>query len=516
MKKHVSLFCFLIGFVSFAMAQTLDVDWGPFNNLEKGDNIEKMLGADKEGYYILKSNRAGSLFLEYFNGTTNTVESSKELLMPSIQGVTSTYEKMFYMGGNLILYTSINDENRKQKICYVQYINKDGTLNNKPKEIGAIPPSNGKDGFNVFTFEEHSKILLEYHKTFTKYSGEPLAFKIFDPTLTELFNKNLELPLKDREFTIQKYLLGKSGDLYMLIKAEVVSTKKAAATAPKVYEFIVLHYNAKKDEFKSYNLTLQKNPVHSATMVLDEKEEIVIMGFMGKKSQPDMTGAFYKRINPRTYKFLQVDPKLEAVPFTSEMNMEFRKERNLQKDGKPEDVFSFDLNQIVFLKNGTAILVAEYTMSTLQIIQNPTTKTEERFTQHFYNDIVVAAADKDGKMLWIKRICKNQFSRDDDGRWGSYAIAAEGNQVKFIMNDHPKNIKENTQNGDKIKQTKEDDGQAIVLTVFQDGSFEKSPMFKDDDAKTSTSARLLLKTKDAYFVFCQKGNKYKFGRFFFQ
>ncbi|MBI5218558.1 MAG: hypothetical protein HY958_06480 [Bacteroidia bacterium] len=521
MKKLFVLIGLLIGWLCTSKAQTLDIDWGPFNNIEKGDNIEKLVGYDKDGYYALKTAKAGALFLEYYNGATNTIESSKEMLMPSVQGVTTEFEKIYYIGTQLILFTSAYDNNRKQRICYVQYINKDGTLNNKPKEVGSLPPSKEGKDFDFVLSDDQSKIFLTYHKTFTKYGGEPFSFKIFDATLTETFAKNVELPLKEREFFVLKYILSKGGDIYMMVKAVEESQKKTSAktsdTGPKNYEHIVAHYNTKKDEIKTYPIEIAKNEIHSATMVINDKEEVVVMGFSGKKGSPEMTGAFYKNINPRTFKFMQVDPKSEVMLFTPDITQEFRKERNGGKDEKAETFYKYNLNQILFLKNGTAVLVAEHTYSNTQIISNPTTKTDEKFSQYFFNDILLAAADKEGAMQFIRRICKNQFSRDDDGRYGSYACAVEGNLIKFILNDNPKNIKENKQNGDNVKQTKAEDSQAIILTVyFPDGSFEKSLMYKDDDAKNCTSPRLFIKTKDAYLAFCKKSKQYKFGKFFFQ
>lgn len=519
MRKLFMLAVFITGTILLVKAQTLDIDWGPFNNLEKGDNVEKIVGADKDGYYTLKTTKTGTLVLEYFNGATNTIESSKELLMPSVQGTQTEFLKMYFLGGQLILFTQAFDNNRKQQVCYVQYINKDGTLNNKPKEIGMVPPFKNQDCFYFQLSEDQTKILLCYYKYFTKYGGELFTFKIFDATLTELYNKNVEMPFKDREFTIEKYLLGKSNDIYMLVKAVEANAKKGAKAnenAPKVYEYIVSHYNTKKEEFKTYEMKLQKNIISSATMTLNDKEELIIMGFTGKKNSPEINGAFYKQINPRTYKFLEVDPKNEAVLFSPEFNLEFRKERNGGKEEKIENFYKYNLNQLVFLKNGTAILIAEHAYTSTQVISNPNSKQEEKYSQYFNNDIILAAADKDGKMLWTKRIPKNQFSRDDEGRYLSYGCAVEGNVLKFILNDNPKNIKENKQNGDNLKLMKGDDGQAIVLSVFQDGSYEKSLMFKDDDSKGITSARLFLKTKDAYLTFCKKGNKYKFGKFFFQ
>lgn len=518
MKNLYLLALLLSGFFLSVNAQTVDVDWGPFNTLEKGDNIEQVVGADKEGYYSIRSAKSGVLFLEYITGAVNSIESSKELLMPSVQGTQTEFVKLIYLGNQLILFTQAYDNNRKQQVCYVQYINKDGTLNNKPKEIGIVPPFKGVDNFHFQVYEDQNKIFMYYHKYFTKYSGDPVTCKIFDATLTELYNKNIEFPFKDREFIIQKSLLGKSGDFYFLIKAVEVNAKKgkAAETGPKIYEFIAVHYNTKKDEFKTYEIKLQKNIVSNAVMTLDDKENIVIMGFTGKKNSPEITGTFYKQINPRTYKFMEVDAKNESLPFSPEFNMEFRKERNGGKEEKAETFYRFEINQLLFLKNGTAVMIAEHAYSNTQVISNPSTKQDEKYSQYFNNDIIIAAADKDGKLLYAKRVLKNQFSRDDDGRYLSYGCAIEGNQIKIIINDHVKNIKENKQNGDDIKLMKGDDGQAVVVTVFQDGSYEKSPMFKDDDAKSPTLPKLFYKTKDAYLTICKKGNKYKFGKFFFQ
>jgi hypothetical protein len=201
MNKINYLLIVLIFISNLAISQSLEtVMWGDKAELAKKTSFQRIAGVNSDGFYAIRSNSSShitkdKLWLEYISMTTLNVDESNEIVFPSIGGKQSYYENIFFVNDKLILFTSIEDKSRNQKLLYISYLNTNGTLKNKPKEIGAVPISNfPEDGFELKYLESTKEIMLSYHKSFKQYNGEKYFVKIFDSNLKTNFNEELIFP----------------------------------------------------------------------------------------------------------------------------------------------------------------------------------------------------------------------------------------------------------------------------------------------------------------------------------
>jgi hypothetical protein len=518
--KIIVLSCLIFSCTGL-LAQTLEMDWGQATELPKNHFYQKMLGADKDGFFTIHSEgilgvNDESLTLEYYSTTTNAQESSSQVIMPTVSGSPTHYEDMFYINSKIILFSSVNSSSRK--VLYVQYLNPDGTLKNKPKEIGSIPISNSAlDGF-TFNLNEANKIVLSYHNTFAQYNNEPFTYKVINSDLIEETNVALEIPLKDRSFEVTQSKISKAGDIFMLIKAEKVKDAKKESAVTQ-YEFIMMVYNAKKKEFHPFKVTADKyNPSH-AIFGLDKEENILIGGFFANKSAKianEFIGAFYMKINPKIFKVTVVDPKKSIKLFSKELMAEFSQERNGET---PDKYFNYVMKDLVVFENGGFAFLAEQQYTTSTTIIAPGTKQETRIDYYFFNDLVVCGVTKEGVLDWQIRIPKNQNSSDDNGFFHSIATFVDANKLKIIFNDNRANL--NNKVAEKTKELKNNPvlvpkGQAVIATLYSDGSYEKYAMFKDEDSKFVIIPRMIIQANKRYVTYAQDGKSIKFGSFAFE
>ena len=177
MKKRLYVLIVLALITKLVTAQSLEtVMWGTKAELPKKTSIQKIAGVNSDGFYAIRSDDPSyitkdKLWLEYISFTTMNVDESNEITFPVIGGKQSYFEDIYFINDKLILFTSIEDKSRNEKVLYISYLNTNGTVKNKPKEVGAIPLSNLKeDGFKFKYIESTKEILLTYHKTFTKYT----------------------------------------------------------------------------------------------------------------------------------------------------------------------------------------------------------------------------------------------------------------------------------------------------------------------------------------------------------
>ncbi len=565
MKKTIVLFAFLAMAFNL-LSQTVDVEWGPWNDLTKKSHFLKIAGSDRNTFYAvrvekLKTLNASAIWLDAFSTTSMTRTSSIDLKMPKIYTKESAFENLFYIKEKLMLFVSVIDAVRQRKTLYVQLIDESGAPKGDPKQLGDIPLMDQQGyGFNFSLNLDQTQVLVAFHAPLSVYNGEPINMKLIDSglnittsrefTLSDLqwrkilsvkatvastpgkpvaaskneYNtKDTVLSMLGRKVRILKFMGGNDGNLYLAVKAEPLAKKKASAAkgAKTKYDFFILAYNSGKQELRYYPVEVDKFIPSDLTMSLDKNENVVCFGFGSKKSAVEFSGIYYCRINPRT-------ERLEAkdfIDFSKNRNFvtEFKAERN---GTVPEEFYNFRQGDVVYLDNGAAVFLTEQCYETARMIIDPKTKAETIVNYYNYNDIIVASADEDGKLEWYLKAPKKQFSTNDFGYYSSFIALPSDTKVKVIFNDHPRN--QDIKDYAKVKEIANNvatnpEGQATVLTIFRDGHADRTNLFPSDDSKTCVNPKLVIPSGNGFIVYGEKGNMlipgiqtYKWGSILFE
>jgi len=539
----VLLFC-IFSVVSINLfSQTVAPMWGTESILQKETFIHYIAGTDNEGFYFLRTigaNRIDGehLWLEYYSNANQNVKTSNELIMPSVDGQPTKYEALYYIDKKLILFTSLISNIKSKRILYVQYLNEDGTLKNKPDEVGDIPADNPEeDGFGFQLSDDKKQIFVYFHSTFKTYSGEYYNFKGYDSELKLTLNKKIAFSaLKENKFYISMYKFGKTGNIYMVANIAANNKKKPGAKPKKGekteegdntdirkmgaadLERKVLVYNEDLKKISIFDVKLTKFFSGDIVIGLDAKENIDVMGFYIAKAKPDFVGVFYQKFETKTEKLLFGElNKFGITKFTKEELSQFASPRLGQV---PEDFYVYKMKDIVYLINGTAVMIAEHYFHYTKTIVDPKTKNEQTVYYYNYNDIFVAGANEEGKVIFIKRIPKLQTSIDDNGYMASYFAVISGSKVKIMFNDNSSNLK-NT-DPERTKEFKNNpyknpSGTPMVVTVYQDGSTDKAELFEKPNADAVICPKVMVKNSDnTITTYGQIGKKYKFGNFVFE
>ncbi|MCX6258436.1 MAG: hypothetical protein NTW49_11160 [Bacteroidia bacterium] len=538
LKFIAGLFALLL--TSRLVAQSVEMEWGPYIDLPKKTQFVKVAGFDKNFFFAYRAEKtkdihASQVWLDKFSSGTMQMESSVEIKPPKIYTKDAVFEDIFYLNGKLILFSTVIDNGKNRKTLYAQQIDESGATTGTPKMIGDIAYTAGDA--NVFNFSltsDKSKIVIEYNMMFNVYGNEPFYFRVLDSDLNLSFSKDLTLPLVGKSFDIEQYEVGGSGNVYLALKVEPASKKKTSkkpasgntrAAGPKTarmkYDWSLYVYNAKKEIFQPYTVEVEKFKAADMTFALDKDENIVIFGFYTKKSTDEFSGMFCRKIDPRIEKVITTTTK----DFSKDRKFiaQFRLERNGTNN---EEIFNYDLGKIEFLDDGSCVFLTEQTFGTNRTMVDPKTKAETVIHYYNYNDIIAASVSSDNKMEWITRIPKCQFSTNDEGYYSSFVTANYANKVKIMFNDAPKNLKNTAP--EKTKQIKNNvasnpEGAAMVVTLFPDGNTDKALLFGPDEEKTSMCPKFFFNTGSSYIIYGEKGNmpfplpqKYKWGNFFFE
>ncbi|MCX7954567.1 MAG: hypothetical protein N3A01_05180 [Bacteroidales bacterium] len=522
MGKLLIVLIVLIGFINIHYGQTLEVDWGKPFPIQKGTWYLKIVGSDKDGIFLLKSDSPiepspENTYLDYYNVYSHSIESSNQLILPSINGYPSNFYDLFYIENKLILLTTANIGNNKE--LYIQYLNRDATLKNIPKKIGSIPITNyEKDNFKMIFY--NNKFYFLYYNSFVAYNKENINIKIVNSDLLEEAAYNIVLPLIGESFEIEQYTVGKSGFIYFLLK-HYLKEKKSKPQQNNVeekYEYVLVTYNPKRKEVNKYEIKPGGGKYNAVNAIigLDSEERVVVTGFIANKSvkvAKEFIGAYYIIINPRTQKIESTDMKKTIRIFSKDFIAQNAEERN---GATPELYNNYKLRSIFFFEEGGFAVISENSYVIGDDIVDPATKKVTHIDYYVHNDLILYGVNKEGVLSWNFRIPKNQVSTDDKGYYNSYLALYENNKIKIFFNDQKANMNNKVSAKTKVLKnfpTLPPKGYGVLYSVFADGSYEKYPAFKPEDEKWVIMPNLISYFNRRYVLFVQEGRTIKSGTF---
>lgn len=498
------------------------IDWGAYQDMPEETSYQQSIGYDDDAYYLIRSDHKVGLnrdkvWLEGVSSLTNTLESSSEILLPSVGGVQTQYETMFYKANKFILFTVAKNKTANKKILYVSYLKPDGSLKNKPKEIASVPASNlDKDGFNIFLSDDEKNIVIESHKTFKKYNGDKLNMIVIDFNLAEVFNSDIVLNEKfnKKEIIVLQQSYNK-GKYIFLAKTEELSARKSSKTTQ--YAFNVFVYNTAKKSMHNFKVTMPKFKVDDARYTIDNDGNIVVGGFVKGRSVKfinEKQGMFFKRYNPKTLKEI---PDLDLKSFYMKFPREFITKINKEQYGETPSIrYAYSVNSVEALANGGYVILAEQKWVDGRVVTKAGGGQETGIQYYHHNNIMAGGISKKGKFTWINLYPKIQNTTNDHGYYSSYKVVKIQNKLKLFYNCNEKNL--HTGELTKIKEFNNNvrtnpKGMAGVLSIYWDGSYERDPMFRGKDNKVILIPQTLAPNSVQYGIGVTNGKQVKFGSF---
>ena len=177
--------------------------------------------------------------------------------------------------------------------------------------------------------------------------------------MEEVLNKNIKLPLVDREFSIIQYTVMKDGsNILMLAKMKPNDERSSRRRGPEVFEYSVLVYDVELSMVTEYPVNVEKYIPQNAMLGVNEQDKTIdIMGFMAKKGKTEYSGIFHERLDLKTKEWATVDRK------TTYYNIERNEERDFRAEHlmyQRENLYNYQLRDLVYLSTGEPILIAEH------------------------------------------------------------------------------------------------------------------------------------------------------------
>lgn len=508
----ISLLCCLSHFIS---AQPVNINWGSANEKPRKSYIEKIIGRDDQWFYVLRFKDGGwfgkdKWFLEKFESGSLQLKTTTELIFPLLNGRAIEYEDLFYSGGKFTFFVSQIDYSAHQKITYALQTNDLTSIKETFIPLDTIfnaKRSNPED-VNIVQDPSAKYFLICHNDNYQSYNNEFLEYKVVNADLKQEYKKQIRLPYKDKAFFISNYLINGLGDVYLL--AKVVDDGKRWKKGRPNFIYAVMRLSRNDPEYKEFDVNLGNRSVSDINFKLAQDGDLVVGGFYSNRArtEEEMGGLFFFRLDKFTN---QITSKV-VRDFDTEFLSLFMKERNVSRGG---ELFDYNIDYILTdTESNTYILAEQYFMD--QICRTDFRTGIQTCTYYYnYNDIIAIKINKEGNIVWTKKVPKRQVTVNDGGPYSSYIAFLDNNRLHFIYNDSYRN--NNLRQGDRMYTMNNPKRSiAVDLVIDENGKMTRTTLFNSRDRKTIIRPKLNRQIAlEDQIMYGQSSSKYMLGKITF-
>jgi len=521
LKNPFTLFLLFACFILSAQSKTkkASVTWSPELKESRRTTLSGIIGRNSDGIYALQTEvkllGSSKFIIQKYSHDMKLKRAVEFDLKDGKQK--KFYEGTLFINGKLYVFSSYANNAKKENYFYKQSINlKTLQLNNDLEKIADISYKGfSKVNSGNFSFEssrDSSKILVYYNRPYKKKEKEKFGFHVFDQEFNEIYSKKITLPYSDQLYDLQNFAVDNEGNMHIIGKIFKEKRRNSRRGKPN-YNYEVLSYYDNGE-------TKEKNPIkvpgkylNDMRVAIDKAGNIACGGFYSSSASFNVDGTYWLKIDPKTKEILSKNFKEFDIDFITQ-NMKKRKEKKAKKKeakGKEVELFSYDLDRIIFDNNGGAVLVGEQYFITTSTSTDSNGRTRTTYRYH-YNDIIVVKILRDGSIEWAEKIPKVQMSVNDGGFYSSYHLSVVKDKLYFVFNDNPKNL---TNEGDgKLKNyVLNKESLVVLVTMNQKGEQVKEALFDAREAEVYIRPKVGEQTGYAETIlFGQKRKKQKLAK----
>jgi hypothetical protein len=522
----------MLFFCSFQVfSQDVAVKWGKEHQIPKKTYLKKIIGEDQNGIFLLRTlsetrNKTGELILERYAADGISLIYSNKLSVAKVNGENVRFEQIFYLHGQLVLFTSYYDKTEGYNAIYVQYLDETGKGISEVRMINTINAHQKRNigKFEIALSQDSSKILICSNEPFVKYANEKIHYQVIDSkNLNPLWSNAFELPYNGRELHISNHIVDHQGNVHMLAK---VTRKIEKDRSQANYFFTIISYIWQEDAVKEYEVSLKDKSVSDIAFKLSPAGDLIAAGFysntthgqsnanstsfgfnsMALQEQKSLVaGTFFLKIEYGSHKVVSRGIK----QFDKNFLKEFMSEKNVDRG---RELYSYLIDHLIIREDGGAILVGEQYFSRMVCNYDPRTGIRSCNYHYYYNDIVVVNINPDGSIRWTKKIPKLQHSINDGGFYSSYILGYDKESLFVVFNENLKNMMLKDENRMKYMNNPR---KAIValVTINQNGNMKKTPLFAAKDQKVIVRPKIFNQvSQNSAIIYGQRKKSYKLGR----
>jgi hypothetical protein len=457
----------------------------------------------------------------------------QDLLPLTIDKVKHELNDILLVGDRILVFTEVLDKKAGSNNMYLRAFRASDM-----DPIGSlqlvssmdIADKRQKGTFEVRISPDEAYVLIMESLPNEKDAPERFGLKVYDRGMNLVWNKSVELPYRDNEFSMQGIHVTDDGSVMIigLKYAENREAKELKKDGKATYVHHMLIYHADGGTPEDHAIDIPDKFLQDLTLNIGTDGDILCGGLYGKKGSFTASGAYFLRMDRTTKKIVHASYKEFDQDFITAFmteKEEAKASKQADKEGEDIELYSYELRDIIRRNDGGAVMVAEqYRKLVVERCKTDANGLRDCTTSAYYHyyDIIVVSIDPQGMIAWAAKVPKRQWSVDDNGRYSSYALVVKQENIYLMFNDSGKNLA--LLPGDKIEYFKigqdvrtRSDRLVTLATINADGKvFREALLPLDKRDAVMLPKKCVQVGDDRLFIYAEWKDKHRFGTVTFQ
>jgi len=467
--------------------------------------------SQNDNYVYLLRTLKRNIYIDEYNIDDLYRTHSKEIIL-EYKNETLIFLNSYEFGKKLILLSTNYNKKNKQYYFFLHELNRSNLQLSLPKPIGSCYLSEKIDvqrnktlKFSGFNELDGAGITHYYIPFFLLYSNS-LARKfhissnsklgyfiypknskanknsksaqglLFESSLENLIENEIQLPYPDQEFMMIKSELGNNGIFYLLgynLLEDKSPMPNIVKLNSKVQDAWIIAINTKSNEIKKVKIDAAKN-IQSISFTVASNNKICVM-WLTKDIDDNITGLSNILFDEHLEK-----ANSEHINFKDDF---IKEHGTVYKKNREPKLINYHINQIIENENGDFTMLAENYYVIVKTYEGSQSQISQTSYHYHHNDIILINHDSIGQFKWKSVVKKRQVAFNDNGYHSSYFLINEDNHLNIIFN---KVIAENfdeSKTSTYTSNTALEKVSALQVKIDKNGNQKKSVFYRYDDTE---------------------------------
>jgi hypothetical protein len=280
---------------------------------------------------------------------------------------------------------------------------------------------------------------LEPEERKNKANHDRFGFTVFDHNMNKLWGNEFTMPFTEVIMANYDFSLDSKGNVYLVSKvfSSEKRKEKNKETDKPDYQLEIFKFVRDNKEVMHSMVDIGDSFIQEVKMQENGLNEMLIACTYSKKSDGgSVDGILIARMDKE---FKITNLKSKQYKFPIEELVKYEKEKIKKKRLKKSDYEYPNLvfNNILFEADGSLYVDFEETTVYTTTSSTKTIGINWEYT-YYYDNIIAAKINADGKLAWVRKIPKKQMSRTQGNDMG-YRIMHNTNGYYYLFLDHHKN-----------------------------------------------------------------------------
>ena len=485
-----------------AQNENIRVEWK--EEQKWADTFFKDIVGSSEDFFYTKGQRYSGQPVSYYRYDLLSGDMLEKVVFPygKYEGGSLYIEKVYNVGDDLHYILKSYSKESDRRVLLFTKVDKRGEFS-PLVELASLDGEDSDKGQILFDrSKDKSKLLMFTHPPEEKKKGEKFIVKVVSSDYEVEWEKEVELPYRDKYFVFQDQAITNNGDVIILGYALADRKNGDKVNIFKPTAKFMAFKISRSGDIKVYNINLAGKYVNSAELKPDFGEDgaIAITGFYSDKGNDWLAGHFFITLDQEEF--------VEDVAHDEPLSQEFLETFMSSKSSKEDvELKYFNFTDFIEKGNGGAILVAE------RAYMKSSTDDRGKVSYKYFRDgIIVVSINPDGTEDWSTFINKGQKSASSELEGISYLLKVDGDKLHFIFNDGRRNTKRRAEgkSPDRVYILRK--GIVTVATVHNGGEVTYGELMNNKENGVVFLPETSVELEDGSILFGTRWNsKIRFG-----